>query len=160
MNNKYELKNVINMYVNKNKLSSSLLQKYKIKDEKEKLDIKKSKLDNLENNNNKISNLDINNSASISSQSKSNQDQKSNEETKLELPIIKGIIKKELKNNLNKSKTIGSIKKISFSYSQKTITYNIKDDKEEEKEKDNSDILKKINCILREHFHLEKKQNF
>ena len=160
MNNKYELKNVINMYVNKNKFSSSLLQKYKIKDEKEKLDIKKTNLDNLENNNNKISNLDINNSASISSQSKSNQDQKSNEETKLELPIIKGIIKKELKIILNKSKTIGSIKKISFSYSQKTITYNIKDDKEEEKEKDNSDILKKNKMYPKRTLSFRKKTKF
>jgi len=140
MNNKYELKNVINMYVNKNNLSSSLLQKYKIKEEKEKIDIKKKNLDNLENNisytNNKVSNFDINNSGSnISSQSKSNPEQKSNEEIKLELPIIKSIIKKDTKD-MHKPKGINSMKKISFSYSQKMITYNFKDDKEEEKEKE------------------------
>ena len=152
MNNKYELKNVINMYVNRNKFSSSLLQKYKIKEEKEKIDVQKKNIDNLENNisltNNKISNFDINNSGSnISSQSKSNTEHKSSEEIKLELPIIKSIIKKEIKNtrDIHKLKGINSMKKISFSYSQKMITYNFKDDKEEDKEKEreSSDYSKK-----------------
>ena len=163
MNNKYELKNVINMYVNKNKFSSSLLQKYKIKEEKEKLDTKKNNLDNLDNNNNaKMSNLDIvNNSASnVSSQSKSNPEQKSSEEIKLELPIIKNIIKKDLKNNVIKSKGINSMKKISFSYSQKMITYNFKDDKEEEKEKENNDSIKKNKFNPKRSFSFRKKAKF
>ena len=168
LNNKYELKNVINMYVNKNKLSSSLLLKYKIKEEKEKekIDINKKIVENLENNNisytnNKIINLDINNSASnISSQSKSNPEQKSNEEVKFELPPIKSIIKKDTKNykDINKTKNINSMKKISFSYSQKMITYNFKDDKEEEKE--NSDSVRKSKFNPKRSFSFRKKTKF
>ena len=133
LNNKYELKNMINIYVNRNKLSSPLLRKYKIKNINEGADNKNNINDN--NDNNKINNIKIN---PKSKNSNSSMVDKNNEELTFNISQSINIndIKKE--KELHKEK-LNPAKKVSFSFSQKIKVFDIKD----EKEKENIDSYKR-----------------
>lgn len=142
LNNKYELKNIINMYVNRNKLSSPLLRKYIIKDK----DLEnKNNIDIIDNNKSNV--LNINYSLSnISSPIRTNPLQKNSnssinerniEEIKFNFPSSDPTNKNANANNspkdnkeFNKEKLNSSMKKVSFSYSQKIKVFDLKDEKE------------------------------
>ena len=140
LNKKYELKNMINMYVNRNKLSSPLLRKYKIKENNN---------EDIDNNKNNNTNLNFSFSNSNSPQ-RINPNQKNsnssisgkNEEVKTNIPppsTHKSIIKNSSGNKEAEKEKLK--KKISFSFSQKIKVFDFKD----EKEKDSStDSYKKI----------------
>ena len=141
LNNKYELKDIITMYANRNKLSSPLLRKYIIKDKE---------LDNKNNsdiiNNNKSSVLNINYSLSnvsspirtnpMQKNSNSNISEKNNEDIKFKFPSTEQIIKNVNVNSprdtreFSREKLNSSMKKVSFSYSQKIKVFDLKDEKE------------------------------
>ena len=165
INNKYELKSIINMYVNRNKLKSPLLKKYKKKNkneelEKKNVDIIYSNIDDIKN---KMDNLKIINSISnINSPSRSsptqknsnsNLSEKNNKEIKSEISLSKGIIKNDSRfyKEINKVK---SAKKISFSYSQKIKVFNLKEEKEE---KMNESFSKSNKSIPKRTFSFRKK---
>ena len=147
LNNKYELKNMINMYVNRNKLSSPMLRKYKIKNKEENIKKKIKENDNFNpDNSNNNNNLNINFSFSnTSSPARINPAQKysnssiseMNEEIKFDYPSSKSIKKDIAKSN--RDKINNSMKKISFSYSQKMKIYDFKENKEK------NDSSKQIN---------------
>ena len=100
INNKYELKNMITMYVNKNKLSSPLLKRYSFQNENEILKNKKNENDsNIEN-------------ISIMAQNNLN----------------KGINKNDSIRTIREKQN--TMKKIGFSYSQKIKLFDFKDIKE------------------------------
>ena len=134
LNNKYELKNMINMYVNRNKLSSPLLRKYKIKENNNE-DIDNSK------NNHTILNFSISN---VNNSNRANPDEKNlnssisekNEDSPISFSPHRSIIKNSSDKKGKKERVIPT-KKVSFSYSQKIL------DLKEEKEKENIDNYKK-----------------
>ena len=131
VNNKYELKNMIEMYVNKNKLSSPLLRKYAIQSSNENL--KNKKIEN-----------DSNNIASDISSSNNNPTRLNSEQKNLNYSVNEKNheIKKDYKGgSLKLSRDKYNSKKINFSYSQKIKIFDFK----EKKEKDVYDINKQIN---------------
>ena len=134
LNNKYELKNMINIYVNRNKLSSPLLRKYKIKNKNEDIDNKNNNNDN--NDNNKINNIKIN---PKSKNSNSSMNDKNNEELTLNISQSSNINEIKKEKELHKEKLYNPAKKVSFSFSQKIKVFDIKD----EKEKENIDSYKR-----------------
>ena len=136
INNKYELKNMINIYVNRNKLSSPLLRKYKIKNKNEDIDNKNNNIDNSDNNN-KINNIKI---YPKSKNSNSNMSDKNNEDLTLNnISQSSNINEIKKEKELHKEKSYNQGKKVSFSFSQKMKVFDIKD----EKEKENIDSYKR-----------------
>lgn len=142
LNNKYELKDMINIYVNRNKLSSPLLRKYKIKENKEDLENKNNN-DNIDFN--KIHNINMSYSLSNTNSpirinpanKNSNSSIKSNDELNMNFPSQSNYIN-ESKKEFNKEKLNNSMKKVSFSFSQKIKVFDLKDEKEKENNDSNS----------------------
>ena len=140
LNNKYELKNIINMYVNRNKLSSPLLRKYIIKD-KDKENNNNIIIDNKKNKNLNL-NYSLSNLASpirtnpMQKNSNSSLSEKNNEDIKFNFPSSDATHKYAITNSpkdnkeFNKEKLNSSMKKVSFSYSQKIKVFDLKDEKE------------------------------
>lgn len=174
LNNKYELKNVINMYVNRNKLSSPILRKYKIKENDANLE-NKTNIDIIDNN--KSNSINMNFSLSnISSpirtkpaqkNSKSSIIEKNNENIKLYNILsspeeINKYLYSSSKNNkeFNKEKLNNSMKKVSFSYSQKIKVFDLKDEKEGiDNSKRNSKFTPKRTLSFRKKTKLVKKRS-
>ena len=153
INNKYELKNMIKMYVNRNKFSSPLLHKYKLK---LKDDIKNEE-------DNTIKKLNIHFSLSnINTPGRINMTQKNSnsyvtekiEENKFNFPSAKGILKigSDISNNSNNK---AYMKKISFSFSQKINTFDIK-----EEDKESNDSNKSNRLIPKRSLSFRKKTKF
>ena len=176
LNNKYELKNIINMYVNRNKLSSPLLRKYKIKENSEDLENKNNMVINDNNKTNNINNnYSISNFSSpirtnpcIKNSNSSIIEEKSNEENKLYNNILSPDESKKpektsfkSKNEFNKEKLNSSMKKVSLSYSQKIKVFELKDEKEgADSSKRNSKFAPKRALSFRKKTKFVKKRSY
>ena len=154
LNNKYELKNIINMYANRNNLSSPLLRKYKTKKITEDLENKNIDINNNDKPNHIKMNFSFSNMSSpirnnpAKKNSNSSITEKNTEEIKLNNfpPFSEEYnknenISKKIINESNKEKLYSPMKKVSFSYSQKIKVFDFKDEKE------SMDTSKRINKL-------------
>ena len=141
VNNKYELKNMINKYVSRNGLSSPLLRKYKSKNFTENLDNKNNENNNLNsdiNNKNISMNLSSSNNSSLSKNKYiSTNKNEIMEEIELNLSSNKRIMKNQSYKNvrlLDKR----SMRKVSFSISlsQRTKDINLREGEKESNDND------------------------
>ena len=153
INNKYELKNMIKMYVNRNKLSSPLLRKYKLNlkdDIKNENDNTNKKL----NMNFSLSNINTPGSINITQKNTNSIVTEKKEENKINFPSNKGIIKigSDISNNSN---IRPPMKKISFSFSQKIITLDMK-----EEDKESNDSYKSNRLTPKRSLSFKKKTKF
>ena len=162
LNNKYEMKNLLNLYVNQNNLSSLILKKYKIEEKS-----KKETIENLEsksinetkedeindiNKNKKIINLDLNKnfkSEKFLNSKLKEEDSNSN------------YFKSEGNDNNNDSQREGSNsynKNVRSSMSPTTKIFEINEEKSKEKEENTAKINRSLRLPLAKKFSMRKRK--
>ena len=156
LNNKFEMKNLVNLYVNKNNLSSFLLKKYKIKEsEKQSVDTKTNNelknLNSTEINNRKSCNLSLNNFNSekvINNKIKEDNSNYSNSNIKSESS------EKKVEARLGRSNSY--YKKFNPNMTPKINLFDLSEEKNKGKNESTKNFTKNFRLSLSKKFSLKK----